>query len=105
MYKAYLAMLCFLIFWVNLRAQRAAQKDFADTIWSCKPVDVRSGMDSVVFTHYLDTSLMKAIDSSINVGLRPGEYSVDLLLMTDREGNTSVARVLNGPGFGLELAL
>lgn len=64
-------------------------------------LEVEASIDKTVWRQYLGSQLQKFIENAAAKGMTPGQYTVNVRFLVEKNGNVKDVEALNDPGFGL----
>jgi periplasmic protein TonB len=64
-------------------------------------VDIEPSVDIQQWIDHLTKNLQPYIDKAAKNGMKPGQYTINVRFLVEKDGSISYAEALNDPGFGL----
>ncbi len=64
-------------------------------------VEIEAQVDSKQWRRYLESNLQRYIEDARDQGLPPGQYTVQVKFLVERDGSITDVQALNDPGYGL----
>ena len=64
-------------------------------------VDIEPSVDMQQWTDHLTKNLQPYIEKAAKNGMKPGQYTIKVRFLVERDGSISYAEALYDPGFGL----
>jgi len=64
-------------------------------------VEIEASVDSKQWIRYLQNNLTRYIEDARDQGLAPGQYTVQVKFLVERDGSINDVQALNDPGYGL----
>ncbi|GAC1421564.1 MAG: energy transducer TonB [Flavisolibacter sp.] len=65
-------------------------------------VEIEASVDRKQWTRYLESQLQRYIEDAASQGMAPGQYTVQVRFLVERDGSINDVQSLNDPGFGLK---
>jgi len=64
-------------------------------------VEIEASVDSRAWRRHLESQLQRYIEDAASQGMNPGQYTVQVRFLVERDGSITDVRALNDPGYGL----
>jgi periplasmic protein TonB len=64
-------------------------------------VEIEASVDAKQWKRYLENNLQRYIEDARDQGLAPGQYTVQVRFLVERDGSIADVQALNDPGYGL----
>jgi protein TonB len=64
-------------------------------------VEIEAQVDAKQWRRYLENNLQRYIEDARDQGLPPGQYTVQVKFLVERDGSIADVQSLNDPGYGL----
>ncbi len=65
-------------------------------------VQIEASVDKKQWTRYLEMQLQRYIEDALSQGMAPGQYTVQVRFLVEKDGSINDVQSLNNPGFGLK---
>jgi protein TonB len=76
-----------------------APKEDPDQIFT--KVEIEASVDSKQWRRHLESQLQRYIEDAASQGMAPGQYTVQVRFLVERDGSIADVSALNDPGYGL----
>ena len=64
-------------------------------------VEIEASVDVRQWRRHLESQLQRYIEDAASQGMNPGQYTVQVRFLVERDGSIADVRALNDPGYGL----
>jgi len=64
-------------------------------------VEIEAEVDAKTWRRYLENNLQRYIEEARDAGLQPGQYTVQVKFLVEKDGSIADVQALNDPGFGM----
>lgn len=81
-----------------------ASTDSGDSLKIFEKVDKEASVDKFLWRDHLQRKLTKAITKASRKGMPPGEYTINVRFLVEKDGTISSVTALNDLGYGLAKA-
>jgi protein TonB len=76
-----------------------APKEDPDQVFT--KVEIEATVDSKQWRRHLESQLQRYIEDAASQGMAPGQYTVQVRFLVERDGSITDVQALNDPGYGL----
>src|SRR5206468_8291196 len=77
-----------------------APKEDPDQIFT--KVEIEAKVDPKQWRRHLESQLQRYIEDAASQGMAPGQYTVNVRFLVERDGSINDVQSLNDPGYGLK---
>jgi protein TonB len=77
-----------------------APKEDPDQVFT--KVEIEASVDRKQWTRYLEQALQRYIEDAASQGMAPGQYTVQVRFLVERDGSINDVQALSDPGYGLK---
>ncbi len=63
--------------------------------------EIEASVDAIAWRHHLETKLLPYLERAANKRMKPGNYTVDVRFLVEKNGSITDVVALNDPGYGL----
>ena len=77
-----------------------APKEDPDQVFT--KVEIEASVDKKQWQRYLEQNLQRYIEDAASQGMAPGQYTVSVRFLVERDGSITDVQSLNDPGYGLK---
>lgn len=64
-------------------------------------VEIEASVDRKAWTRHLESQLQRYIEDAASAGMSPGQYTVSVRFLVEKDGTIADVKALNDPGYGL----
>ncbi|RYZ30502.1 MAG: energy transducer TonB, partial [Chitinophagaceae bacterium] len=64
-------------------------------------VEIEASVNAAQWRRHLENQLVRYIEDAANSGMAPGNYTVNVRFLVERDGSIADVKALNDPGYGL----